>query len=294
MMKERICKFGTNHSLLGIATDPDPARHNDSLPAIILVNAGLLHHVGQNRLNVTLARRIAKNGFLAFRFDFSGLGDSEVQDTSSPVRERSIDEIKQVMDYLQATKNISSFVLVGLCTGADNAHRGAVADKRIRGAVMLDGYSYITYRYLINRFRHKLFSPAHWKNFIQSRLRNTFSRKKLTREETAEARANFWILPKRSKAARDYAVLLDREVRLLQIYSGSNLAYNYEGQFADAFKDINFGEFLKVCYIEQADHTYSILEDRNRLVSTIVDWLDANFKSKVTLIPSRSRKREAS
>ncbi len=293
-MKERICKFGNNHSLLGITTDPEPDDYDETLPAVILVNAGLLHHVGQNRLNVTLARRLAKKGFLAFRFDFSGQGDSEIQDSSAPVRERSIDEIKQVLDYLQASRNISDFVVIGLCTGADNAHRGAVADKRIRGAVMLDGYSYITYRYLINRFRHKLFSPTHWKNFIKNRISGTFTRKKLTREETAEARANFWILPKRSKAARDYAVLVDREVRLLQVYSGSNLAYNYEKQFADAFKEINFSNLLKVCYIEQADHTYSILEDRNHLISIIVDWLEAGFKSRLTVIPRRSKEREAS
>jgi len=285
-MNEHVCRFGADRSLLGISSEPDSVQHNEKLPTVILLNAGLLHHVGQNRMNVTLARHLADMGYSTFRFDFSGLGDSAVQNSTAAVRERNVSEVRDAMDFLQDTRAAKSFVLIGLCTGADNAHRAAVADDRVRGIVMLDGYSYLTVKYIVKRFRNKLFSPARWKNFIVSHLLRWSRAGNKLHREAADARSFFWVLPKKATAVREIRDLLGRRVRQLQVFSGSNNAYNYAEQYVESLRGIDFGNLLRVLYIEKADHTYSILEDRSHLISEIVSWLDSGFRSERAAIES--------
>ena len=76
-MTEEVCRFGDRKSLVGIVTLPERPDHGQDLPAIILLNAGLAHRVGPQRLYVKMARHMASQGFAVLRFDFSGIGDSE-------------------------------------------------------------------------------------------------------------------------------------------------------------------------------------------------------------------------
>jgi pimeloyl-ACP methyl ester carboxylesterase len=276
-LNERICKFGLDHGLLGILTEPEHAAVRSDLPDVILLNAGLLHHVGQNRLNVLLARRLATSGYATFRFDFSGIGDSRLRTDAAPVRERNIKEIQDVITYLERSRGSREFVLIGLCTGADNAHRAAVADARVRGIVMLDGYSYPTATYFIRRFRNKLFGLSHWRDFLAGRIKRLISRSRRAKGETAESVAYFWTLPKKSQVERDLRELVQRGVRMLQIFSGSNIGYNYPAQYADSFRRIDFNGLLRVSYVEDADHTYSMQRHRGQLISVITAWFDTEF-----------------
>jgi hypothetical protein len=276
-LNERICKFGPDQALLGILTEPEPAALKADLPDVILLNAGLLHHVGQNRLNVLLARQLSRSGYATFRFDFSGIGDSRLQTGAAPVRERNVKEVQAVIDYLERSRGKHEFVLIGLCTGADNAHRAAVADPRVRGIVMLDGYSYPTATYFIRRFRNKLFGLSHWRDFLAGMIKRWISRSRRGGPETAESVAYFWILPRKSQAERELRELVERGVRMLQIFSGSNIGYNYPAQYADSFRKVDFDGLLQVSYIEDADHTYSMQRDREHLISVIAAWCDAEF-----------------
>ena len=73
---EEAVIFGENHSLDGIITNPAAAGPIDSSPGVILLNSGLVHRVGPNRVYVKLARRLAGLGLTVLRFDYSGVGDS--------------------------------------------------------------------------------------------------------------------------------------------------------------------------------------------------------------------------
>ena len=71
-MKERALRIGRPTPLIGVVSEPeafDPAR-----PAVIILNSGIMHHVGACRLSVKLAREVAAKGLLAARFDYSGIG----------------------------------------------------------------------------------------------------------------------------------------------------------------------------------------------------------------------------
>ena len=60
-MNERAIAFGPEQSLLGVLSlPPDQV---SAPPAVILLNAGLLHRVGPNRLYVDIARRVGDLGY---------------------------------------------------------------------------------------------------------------------------------------------------------------------------------------------------------------------------------------
>ena len=104
---------------------------------VILLNAGVVHHVGPNRLYVTLARRLARSGFTVLRFDHSGVGDSPPREDDLPFDESSILEVKDAMHWLAAERRCTAFVLVGLCSGTLTAFRVAQMDSRVSGLVLL-------------------------------------------------------------------------------------------------------------------------------------------------------------
>ena len=82
-MKDEVAVFGEKGSLIGVVSLPDKNREIINGPGIILLNSGLLHRVGPNRLYVKIARNAATSGLVAFRFDLSGIGDKvllEIQD----------------------------------------------------------------------------------------------------------------------------------------------------------------------------------------------------------------------
>lgn len=280
-MSERVCKFGPGRGLVGIHTDASTAEQGQERPTILLFNAGLLHRVGQNRLNVSLAREAARHGYCAFRFDFSGLGDSVSQPSEIAVRERQIAEMSAAMDYLQQSRGATQFVLVGLCTGADNAHRAAVNDDRVSGIVMLDGYSFVTLKYIVRRFRNKLLKLRHIRDFMLSQYRRFARSKRSGNDGDKDGGATFfWELPKKTKVIADLRQLTSRGVRQLQVFSGSHQLYNYDGQYRAALQAVDFKDLLTVLYLNKADHTLSMRSDREQLINDICDWLDEGFVAK--------------
>ena len=82
------------------------------------------------------------------------------------------------------------------------------------------------------------------------------------------------------RVTKELKLLVARGVFLLEIFAGSNIAYNYKNQFLDSFKSVDFGEQLRLIYYASADHTYSVSEDRDKLTTDIGDWLTANFAKK--------------
>ncbi|NNF65268.1 MAG: alpha/beta hydrolase, partial [Acidimicrobiia bacterium] len=97
-MNEQIIYFGENRNLLGILTVPDHPRPD--APTIVLLNAGLLHRVGPNRLHVAVARRLAAKGYSSFRFDMAGVGDSELVEGGLLYVERTRADVVASMDAL--------------------------------------------------------------------------------------------------------------------------------------------------------------------------------------------------
>jgi hypothetical protein len=67
--------------------------------------------------------------------------------------------------------------------------------------------------------------------------------------------------------------LVDRGAQLLFVYSGGVAAYyNYSGQFFDMFPRLKTQNRITTKYYPNADHTYTLREDRDRLLNSVIAW----------------------
>ena len=112
-MIETVHTFGADESLIGIVTEPEAG--TPGRPAVVLLNSGLLPRTGTFRLHVTLARALARLGFLVLRFDLAGIGDSLQHMDGRSRAEQVAGDIQDAMAYLTSIYQHDSFVVAGLC-----------------------------------------------------------------------------------------------------------------------------------------------------------------------------------
>jgi alpha-beta hydrolase superfamily lysophospholipase len=122
---ERTVRLGPL-GLFGIVTEPGgPPRG----PTVVLVNEGNTHHIGQARIWVDLARRVAAAGFRVLRFDLSGIGDSNTRPGQRAHVSRAPEAIEDVYEAMRAIRpeDPTDVVLVGFCSGAYEVIEQALA-----------------------------------------------------------------------------------------------------------------------------------------------------------------------
>ena len=282
-MREYACDFGTKSKLVGIYTQSGVQQTSrQTRPVLLLINSGLLPNTGPFRLYVRLARYLAELGFDSFRFDLSGIGDSERSTDTMARDQQQIRDITLAMDHVQETFGNERFVAMGICTGADNAHRAMLADHRVVGAIGVDGYYYKTIRYYINylfkQLLPRLLKRANWEqkfNTISTSLYKSLNNQNSEGESPASIQYR-WKVPGREKTASDYRYFIERDVSKLCIFTAS-WPYNYLDQHADSFPSIEFGNNLQVRYLENTEHLFPLEEERQLLTQTVSEWLLERF-----------------
>jgi pimeloyl-ACP methyl ester carboxylesterase len=143
-IRETPLAFGEQQRLFGVLTEPNRPVPSDR-PALCLLNVGANPHVGPQRMNVDLARELASAGYLAFRFDAAGLGESRGAPGARENRIYTLDAIADVenaMTLLGRLRGARRFVLVGLCSGAYLAYHTAIADARVAGQFLVNPYAF--------------------------------------------------------------------------------------------------------------------------------------------------------
>ena len=273
-MNENVVTAQGNR-LIGIVSEADQPLADK--PIIVLLNAGLLHKVGPFRFYVKLARKLAQQGYTVCRFDLSSIGDS---DNSADFKNHDIQVVKDVatmLDRLGKRYPSNRFVLMGLCTGADIAHRSLVQDPRIVGALFWDGYGYPTKQFYLRRYGPILFSPTR----LMALIKKTFGWGQ-TQEDPLmgiEESVRFnWHLPEKSKTLVELQGFIQRKVELFYIFTGGvNMYYNYENQFRESFSELDFADRLRVDYMPEADHTYILNSDQENVISRVESWLQERF-----------------
>lgn len=270
--KERIFHFGEEQNLLGILTEPTAAA-DPKKPVILFLNAGVVHHIGPFRLSTEFARALAGEGFRCFRFDLSGIGDSNLGKSQVTAEQRFIDDGKAAMDTLQAQLGDSTrFIIFGLCTGADNAHKTAAVDTRVDGAVFIDGYMYPSPRYYWLRIVPVLLSPRRVLGII---MRLFHKPPETSAQETREDMVFTWQMPPRAKAIAEWTKMLHNNVQMLFIYTGGTyFFYNYETQLLDAIPVLKANrDKVSIKLFSQMDHTFSLAKHRHELLAYLRQWL---------------------
>jgi hypothetical protein len=272
-MIEEAYTFGRDGCLIGIVTRPYANTVKAGTPAVVLWNAGLLHHVGPHRFYVVLARRLSCMGFTVLRFDVSGRGDSETRKDSRSHKERELDDIFMAMDFMSAKNGFAEFVLVGLCSGADKVHPAAVLDSRVSGAVLLDAYGYRTWRFCLIHVARRLFNVRKWKKFFAQIYEKT-------QDNTPSEDIFPRVFPPKHEVRAQLMELMKRGVKLLYIYTGGvQKYYNYGEQFEDmlGLKKSDFQGKLQLEYLKESDHLYTLLNDRDKVLQIICDWFQTYF-----------------
>ncbi len=135
--EELVCFNG----LSGVLTEPALPATPINTTAVVLTNIGSSHRVGNHRLYVNMARTLAANGFRVLRFDRAGMGYSRAtpQGQENEVyAQAGIADVHAAMDFLQAYRASTGFVLGGLCSGAYFSYHAAVLDPRAVGLVMIN------------------------------------------------------------------------------------------------------------------------------------------------------------
>jgi pimeloyl-ACP methyl ester carboxylesterase len=264
--------FGPRHDLVGVLTMPDV--RPPAMLGCLMPNTGVLHRIGPHRLNVKLARILAQQGIASLRFDLSGLGDSPAPGQGVRGREQSVLDMQAAMDCLRATAGIERFLVVGVCSGAVNGYSLALADPRVVGLLMFDGFIYPTFKTRIIR-RWLLFQALSWSAMIRrtpALMRRVFFGKPQRAAglfDSDEATGS----PPQAEFHRAMDSLAARGTSTCLIYSGSFLHdYNYHAQTHDAFRGAAFLEKMHYHFMPDVDHTLTALAAQRKLAGAVCTW----------------------
>ena len=289
-MRERALLFGEAKSLAAVITEPDGPPDPDR-PAVVFLDAGVLPHVGPNRVHVRLARELAGDGFVSMRFDFSGLGDSRPRRDAVPFAESVVAETRAAMDVL-AARGSRSFLLFGICSGADAALRVALQDPRVAGAVLVEPYLVEGPGYLLYAYRRKLLNPLSWWRLLRGRseLLGTLAARRKSRPASTpvapEAKAPGppaavadevpLILPSRGEIARQVRALVERDLALCFVYAREGPAFhNWLALLRREVRPALRRGRATALTLPRTDHIFTPRAAQDRLVAGVRSWANA-------------------
>lgn len=288
-MKERVLTFGDDQSLVGILTEPDDDGARPEVPGVVLINAGLVHRVGPNRLYTKVARRLADAGHPVLRFDLSGIGDSPARIDAMGFQQGAIDETVAAMRALGQHAGVDQFVLAGICSGADIAFLTACESQDVVGAVLINGQSLhgvtdsagdeISERLQQNRqarylLKQALFNPASWRKLLGARAdyRSLFRTLGGQLAQRLGLGARPPAVAPRFQA--DFQALVKRGVRLLLAYSEGDPGLHYlDVMLGRHLPALTVGGLCTKALIPSVDHTFTPLQGQESLVVLMSQWL---------------------
>jgi pimeloyl-ACP methyl ester carboxylesterase len=270
-MKEKVLRIGKPVPLNGVFSMPNTEERADL--CVLILNSGLMHHVGTSRASVELARSLAQNDICAFRFDLSGIGDSPARRGGSSFTENASNEVQEVMDDLQARYGLKRFILYGLCSGADVSFRVAQIDKRVEGIAQIDPYVYRNLRWYIFHFGRRFFKVGPWKTAISSLLGRQKSKESDDLNAFVETADESREVPPKEEVVSGYKCIASRGCKVLAILTGGQLyTLNHPQQFRDLFREVDWSGGLEVKFLPNVEHILPEPAGRREIIGSIVSW----------------------
>lgn len=265
---EQAVLLGERIALVGILARKVAAPANR--PAFVILNTGLIHRVGYNRLYVGMSRALAAAGYRVLRFDFSGIGDSEPRQDALPPLASCMADIRDVLDWFEKTHAASRFVLVGLCSGADHAVIYGHSDPRVVGLVLLDPTLPITARHVVHYVVRRLREPRSWVRFFSGRSSLIAMGWRLARGASEPPQP----MGSRHALEQDYLRSVAGRITMLAAFTGESTRQTYREQMLDAFPNVHFGDQLQLAFFPDSDHVFSRETDRADLTRLILHWAE--------------------
>ena len=277
-VRENVYAVGPDKSLVAAVTEPVRGAGMNAAPVIVILNTGIIHRVGHQRKFVILARELAARGYLVVRFDFGGIGDSERRTDNLSALEGCLDDIRVILDWLEASRGHRRSILLGLCSGADHAIIYAGSDPRVVGAGLLDPMIPPTRRFYLQYILHRLTRPRSWLSFItgNGHLFATI-RTRLLKPKSGEGHPGSPGDERVRLFLKDvYARAIENNVQLLSVLTGASdtRQSSYREQILDAFPELDLSPLLRAEFFEDSDHLFLFEHDRKRLNAIIIDWIE--------------------
>lgn len=268
-MIDRAIVFGAHGGLIGVFSEPAtvlPGKRR----AVIMSNVGMHHRAGPFRLYVKLARRLADAGVAALRFDMSGMGDSLPRHDAATPAERAARDLDDAMRWLTESAGIEEFILVGLCSGVDSAHAAATRDRRVTGAVFIDGYVYPTNGFRVRKYTVRFLQLGRWRRYLQRGLRDG----RRNGKQLVEASVFERDLPTHDQFRRDVAEMTHRRTDVLFIFtSGVMHEFNALRQLTEMLGSAPDWRHIASELMPRANHVFSSAEQRGLLLSRLENWV---------------------
>ena len=277
--------FGPDGRLVGVLTPPAGTAPRDT--AVLLLNAGVVHRVGPQRLWVTLARRLAESGFTVLRFDHAGLGDSPHRDDGLPWDQSSLADVDDALRWVEQSTPCRRFALLGLCAGTLTAFRAAQRDPRVNALVLLTalledpatvpeevvaeamdrrvGRSYVT---------QKTTSGESWKRLLTGqvsagRVIRTIGRTAFAPARPAELR------PGTAEAVAGLERLLRRDTSISFLFAEPTTVLEYFRMTIEPrLAELRAMGRLDVTVLKGSDHTFTTRRDQARVIDAIASGLE--------------------
>jgi pimeloyl-ACP methyl ester carboxylesterase len=273
-MSEFSAYFGADRHLAGTLCLPagQPLRLG-----VIMLNAGVIHRIGPHRINVRLARSLAKAGIASLRFDLSGVGDSGRPKAPRAYREQAVIDLRAAIDHLERATAANRVAIVGICSGAENGLMAAVQDPRVAGLWMHDGFTFPSWKTPLYYYLHRARRMS-----VGDLLRSAMGMFRFgARKATIRVEPNSESPTVGSQTGRPtpgqfaswLQQLCDRGVSVRMLQSGSMIsAYSYQDQFRDVFGALPFAKQVACTFRPDVDHTLTAIGAQEEFIAMVVAW----------------------
>ena len=290
MMDQTIVNFGENNHILGILSHPENSTNkNNDLPALILLNAGIIYRIGPNRIYVKMAKEFAKNGFTTLRFDYSGLGDSVIYQDEEAFDSYQINECIDAMDFLEKETGTSKFILIGICSGGDVGFNTAIKDNRVAGIILINGQLHemeilrllspiIDKNINIRYYKKNLFNYKRWLKLISGKSFALKNIKYILSDRSHKKSGKNEIPISQNFSTDNWEHLINRNIEIFLIYSQGSIGYDiFNLTLAKYMK--KYIEMKKVDFklIKDTDHVFTPQWSQDYLAATVVKWMKKKF-----------------
>lgn len=270
--KETPVQFGPDGSLIGIVTTPSDGSMEPV--ACLLLNMGATHRIGPRRINVKLARRLASHGISTIRIDLAGLGDSRAASSATHYRTQAVQDMQGAMNLMGTMLGVRRFVVIGLCSGSANGLSLAVADSRVVGVLMFDGYSFLGRRSLLERnFRRAL--AAMNNTAMIGKTARWLQRLVSAKAAAAIAPDMFEPDPPEVTAAtfrQSMTQVVERNVAMLLLYSGTMHVVDRNRDQLGPFANEPFAKQIEYMFDPSLDHSLTSLASQETFMAIASDW----------------------
>ena len=276
MIEQGVIFNSNDKQLVAIEHLPESTQQGQTKKGVVIVVGGPQTRVGSHRLFVHLARALAKQGIVVFRFDYSGAGDSE--GSVSTFTEIQGDIHAAMQTFQQRHSEITELTLWGLCDAASaillylndfpqqaNIKHLFLVNPWVRQAqTEAKAYlrSYYIKRFFSQNFWHKLFSGKVKAKSAFSEIQDF--RQQSQKSNDIDTQDNF--VTKMLQGLTQFTGKCDI------LLSGNDLTANEFKLLVKSnkhWREVLARDIIHLKTINQADHTFSQRDKKSQLIKLV-------------------------